>query len=186
MISFHMAPTIANAVVFGNSNCWFASDSTCCPIGCMEISEIRQRNLRAWIDSDPHSMGNVEAWCAHYSQFAEKPINPSYIRQLVPEHGRGSRNIGEKAARKLEAIGSKPTGWLDVQSDAGGLLPSSNFAAQQVDAESTSSPDSIFFDDSILERFMRLTPAGKGHARARLLDGIAEAEQLYAKQANAS
>lgn len=80
----------------------------------MDIAEVRRRNLRAWIDQDPHSQGNVEAWCHHYSRFADKPISPTYIRQLVPARGGAARNIGERAARKLEAAGGKPPGWLDI------------------------------------------------------------------------
>lgn len=83
----------------------------------MDITDIRRRNLRDWIDSDPHSMGNVAAWCAHYSQFAktgERDLNPAYLRQLVPMAGDAVRPIGEKAARRLERIGGKPKGWLDI------------------------------------------------------------------------
>lgn len=89
----------------------------------MDIAEIRRRNLRAWIDNDPASNGNVEAWCAYYSQFAEKPLTPSYVRQLAPERGKAVRNIGERAARKLEAIGRHPPGWLDFDHSSGSPAP---------------------------------------------------------------
>lgn len=83
----------------------------------MEIEEIRRQNLRYWIDTDPHSTGNATAWCNYYSQFVdddEAPLTPSYIRQLVPKRGEAKRHIGEKSARRLERIGGKPVGWLDV------------------------------------------------------------------------
>lgn len=80
----------------------------------MTEAETRRRRLRHWIDTDPHSMGNVERWCSHYSQFAKKPLSPTYIRQLVPEKGSSARNIGERSARNFEAIGGKPRGWLDI------------------------------------------------------------------------
>lgn len=82
----------------------------------MKIEELRRLRLRQWIDSDPHSNGDVVRWCDYYSQFldaTEKPLNPSYIRQLAPENGKPNRNIGEKAARKFERAGGKPAGWLD-------------------------------------------------------------------------
>lgn len=116
-MSFHMLETIANASVQCNSACWFVDSNCLLRIETMEIEEIRRRNLRAWIDADPHAEGNTAAWCDHYSQFVddgEGPLNPSYIRQLVPKRGTTNRNLGEKAARRLERIGGKPPGWLDV------------------------------------------------------------------------
>ena len=112
-------------------------DSTCCCgsqqrplvqhsllpdyVQTMDISDIRRTRLRQWIDTDPVSKGDVEAWCAYYSGFVgkdESPLSPTYIRQLVPKSGRGARNIGERTARRLERIGSKPAGWLDfLQND---------------------------------------------------------------------
>lgn len=87
----------------------------------MEIEDIRRLRLRQWIDADPVSRGNVEKWCAYYTQRidpGEAPLNPSYIRQLAPEQGKANRNIGERSARRLERIGGKPRGWLDVLSDS--------------------------------------------------------------------
>lgn len=89
-------------------------------VDSMDISDIRRTRLRQWIDTDPVSNGDVEAWCAYYSGFVsndESPISPTYIRQLVPKSGKGSRNIGERTARRLERIGSKPVGWLDLLQD---------------------------------------------------------------------
>ena len=80
-------------------------DSTCCCISqqhqlvqqmlsdgysdSMEIDGIRRLRLRAWIDHDPHSNGDVEAWCGHYSQFIpddERPLNPTIAlgKPLIP------------------------------------------------------------------------------------------------------
>lgn len=90
-------------------------------VAAMEIDEIRRRRLREWIDTDPVSMGDVEAWCGYYSQFVQKdesPLSPTYIRQLVPKRGNPNRNIGEKVARRLERIGQKPSGWLDASPEA--------------------------------------------------------------------
>lgn len=78
-----------------------------------DIHEIRRRRLREWIDTDPVSLGVVEAWCAYYSQFAEKPINPVHIRQIAPKRGKPTSNLGEARARSLEIAGGKLTGWLD-------------------------------------------------------------------------
>lgn len=94
-------------------------------VASMEIDEIRRRRLREWIDTDPVSMGDVEAWCGYYSQFVQKdesPLSPTYIRQLVPKRGTPNRNIGEKVARRLERIGNKPAGWLDTSPSEGASL----------------------------------------------------------------
>lgn len=82
----------------------------------MDIADIRRARLRQWINEDPASLGNVEAWCHHYSQFVkepDRPITATYIRQLVPKNGQPGRQIGERAARRLEKIGNKPAGWMD-------------------------------------------------------------------------
>lgn len=96
-----------------NSMRLFHAHTHSCEMNPMETADIRRKNLRRWIDTDPVSRGNVEAWCSHYSRFSDKPITPSYIRQLVPERGKPSRNIGERVARKLEIAGGKPVGFLD-------------------------------------------------------------------------
>lgn len=114
---FPHARTIAFAVVARNSARLFADSRCVCTMAHMEIEEIRRQNLRHWIDTDPHSMGNATAWCNHYSQFieaGEATLTPTYIRQLVPKTGSPKRHIGEKSARRLERIGGKPVGWLDV------------------------------------------------------------------------
>ena len=121
---FPHGQTIALAVFVFNSTrlfsiCYSSGDNS-----TMDIAEIRRRNLRAWIDNDPASKGNVEAWCAYYSQFAEKPLTPSYVRQLVLERGKAVRNIGERVARKLEAIGRHPPGWLDFDHSSSAAAPS--------------------------------------------------------------
>lgn len=86
----------------------------------MEESEIRRTRLRQWIDDDPVSRGNIEAWCRHYSQFIQddQQLTPTFIRQLAPRNGKPARNIGEKVARRLEKIGGKPAGWLDRAENA--------------------------------------------------------------------
>lgn len=95
----------------------------------MKLEEVRRLRLRHWIDTDPVSMGDVEAWCSHYSEFVgegENTLSPTYIRQLVPKRGHAARNIGERTARRLERIGSKPKGWLDDEEAAsadGGAAP---------------------------------------------------------------
>ena len=68
-MSFHTAKTIANAVVYGNSGSLFSKRYFSGQIPTMHISEIRRRKLREWIDSDPASLGNVEAWCSHSAGF---------------------------------------------------------------------------------------------------------------------
>lgn len=83
-----------------------------------ETTEIRRRNLRLWIDTDPRSRGNVSEWCNHYSQFidpeqGDTPLTPNYVRQLAPQEGPAPRNIGERVARKLERIGKLPELSLD-------------------------------------------------------------------------
>ncbi|THF65154.1 hypothetical protein [Pseudothauera rhizosphaerae] len=88
----------------------------------MEIAQIRRLRLRQWIDEDPCSKGNVTSWCNHYSQFSfrdadDSPISPTYIRQIVPKRSAPTRNLGEKAARRLERIGGKEAGWLDRLDD---------------------------------------------------------------------
>lgn len=88
----------------------------------MNIEDVRRLKLRQWIDTDPASMGDVEAWCSYYSKFAaagENTLSPTYIRQLVPKRGRAGRNIGERTARRLERIGRKPKGWLDEEPSTG-------------------------------------------------------------------
>jgi len=78
-----------------------------------DIHEIRRRRLREWIDTDDNSKGVVEAWCAHYSQFTDRPINAVHIRQIVPKRGTPTSNLGETLARSLEDAGKKYRGWLD-------------------------------------------------------------------------
>lgn len=114
---FPHAQTIAFAVACGNSTGLFDDSRCVCTMAGMEIEEIRRQNLRYWIDTDPHSQGNVTAWCNYYSQFVdddEASLTPSYIRQLAPKNGKPQRHIGEKSARRLERIGGKPHGWMDV------------------------------------------------------------------------
>jgi len=79
----------------------------------MDLYHVRRKRLRQWIDSDPVSLGVVKAWCSYYSRFTEKPLNPVYIRQLVPKRGSPKSNIGERTARALEVAGGKLPGWLD-------------------------------------------------------------------------
>lgn len=109
------------------------------------------------------------------------------------------REIHSLSARRIEKALGLPEGWMDSQidkmSDAmrdvdhendGPVLLSSNAAAQENRAEYELSTDSILFSEAIRERFMQLTPEGKGHARAMLLTGIKEAEELYSeRRANA-
>lgn len=114
MISVHIPHTIANAVLSCNSGRLFGSSLYCASIGDMDIYEQRRARLRAWIDEDPIAQGNVEAWCDSVSKRTGTPVNPSYIRQLIPTAGRkANRNIGEKAARNLEKAAGMPDGYLD-------------------------------------------------------------------------
>lgn len=121
---------------------------------------------------------------------------------LVSRYVKGVKGIGEDMRDRIEqACGLEP-GWLDIpyalelevvrereedHAKPPVLLLSFNSAPQHADAESSVSPDGIFFDDSIRERFSRLTTEGRIHARARLLAGIDEAERMYpSQQQNAS
>lgn len=118
------------------------------------------------------------------------------VPNLISRYLSGNKGIGEVMRDKIEAGCALPRGWLDAEyeidalCDAGHandrpLLLSSNVAAHESRAE-YESEDSILFSDEIRERFMRLTPTGKGHARAMLLSGIKEAEELYSeRRANA-
>lgn len=80
------------------------------PYDIHKIHEIRRRRLREWIDTDDNSKGVVEAWCAYYSQFMDRPINPVHIRQIVPKRGTPTSNLGETLARSLEHAGEKDPG----------------------------------------------------------------------------
>ena len=92
-----------------------------------ELKLIRQANFRRWINEDAVAAGDVKAWCDHYSKFlkdADRPFNPSYIRQLVPKHGPPHASFGEKVARKIERAMGQPEGSLDRPPNAvGGESP---------------------------------------------------------------
>lgn len=74
------------------------------------------------------------------SKLAERSgVSASYINRSLKEPGeKGAKNIGEVTARKLEAGGKKPEGWLDGNQvgQATSIPPSTNFgtpAATQTD-----------------------------------------------------
>jgi len=70
----------------------------------MDINQIRRARLKDWIDAE------YGGRTARFCQENKLPdSSESYLWQLLS----GYRNIGEKAARKLETQGGKPAGWLD-------------------------------------------------------------------------
>lgn len=182
-MSFHMESTIANAVVERNSIRVFLMNSKCYAMPRMDIRETRRANLRAWIDEDPVSRGNVESWCKHYSQFAAEPFTPSYIRQLVPASGKVARNIGEKTARKLEQAGGKPKGWLDRDSDSvvyqadttKDISKKANCTTTEYLAQSSIAPSWPVSSISI-KRFLALSPQDRDFAESVLRDAIVRCE----------
>lgn len=80
-------------------------------MNAMEITDIRRFRLKEWLAKE-YGMKVAEFVRRHNLP----PSRESYISQLLSGH----RNIGEKAARKLEDEGGKPRGWLDLQPEEGG------------------------------------------------------------------
>jgi len=67
----------------------------------MDIREVRRERLRSFIKQFKST-----------ADFArEFELEPSYLSQILTEH----RNLGEKAARKLERSIGKPPKWLDIE-----------------------------------------------------------------------
>lgn len=144
------------------------------------LKTARRERLRYWIDTDKHSMGDVEAWCKHYSQFlqpGEQPLTGSYIRQVAPKAGKATRGIGEKAARKLERVGSKPKGWLDMLSSPAedkltpapeplGIVPIISWVAAGDYMEATD-PNAVGFADEWIETRVKVNR----HTFALRVDG---------------
>lgn len=160
----------------------------------MNLDEIRRKNLRTWIDTDPVSMGNVENWCSHYSQFLdddEKPLSPTYIRQLAPKRGKPNRNIGEDVARKLERIGNKGAWWMDVLHEPrepshadlpmhDRLVLSSDTRSSSVSSKSSQSELAAWpFEPVDEKRFYALSERARGFVLAQLQAAIVEAEKLF-------
>jgi hypothetical protein len=68
-------------------------------------SDTRRARLRQWIDAQFD--GKVANFVRHYSL---APSMASYLSQLLSGH----RSFGERAARKIEGLCGRPSGWLDV------------------------------------------------------------------------
>ena len=186
MMFVHIPLTIAKAVHGNNSSRLFIQGCSVRQMTPMDIAEIRRKKLRQWIDTDPVSMGNVEAWCGHYSRFSDKPLNPTYIRQLVPERGFANRNIGERTARKLECAGRKPHGYLDSLLNDGqdqrmlrdenhatdpGLSLSSNtqYASIQPESKENNKEVQVRSNSAVVLAFPTDAPVVDGYVRLDLL-----------------
>ncbi|MEJ2419250.1 MAG: hypothetical protein P8Y45_20470 [Exilibacterium sp.] len=70
------------------------------------MHEIRRQNLERFI-GEPGRRGRITDFANKYD------IDSGYISQILNK----SRNMGEKAARKLEAAIDKPAGYLDIPTD---------------------------------------------------------------------
>ena len=68
-----------------------------------DIREVRRERLEAWI---AQFHGSITEFCAHYHLDHSRR---NYIQQIVAHR----RELGEKAARRLEREGMRPPGWLD-------------------------------------------------------------------------
>lgn len=148
----------------------------------MEPEEIRRLRLREWIDTDPYSNGDVEAWCVHYSKLAkegEGTLNPTYIRQLVPKKGTPNRNIGERTARRLERIGNKPKGWLD-QEPGREQTPATAIAAAVATAEPVAAIDPLSVQLDALRRAVRAMARDFGVSPQDLVSDEPAAQQRIA------
>lgn len=71
----------------------------------MDITLIRQSNLKKLIDDFPHAPGNRAAFCRHYG------LDALQIGQYFTESKNG-RNIGERKAQSIEKLVGLPIGWL--------------------------------------------------------------------------
>lgn len=70
----------------------------------MSCAEIRRRNYAAEVDK----AGGVDRFFDKYG------TNPDYVRQLLNGKGvKGGRNIGDRAARKIEKMLNRPENWMD-------------------------------------------------------------------------
>lgn len=67
-------------------------------------AELRRHNFAAAVEK----AGGVPAFCR------STELNPDYVRQLLNgKDVKGGRNIGDRAARKIEALIGKDPNWLD-------------------------------------------------------------------------
>ena len=91
-----------------------------CYIPRMDVFEIRRKNLLKLV---------AEAGSqAAFSRLTD--IAPAYINQLLRTEG-DTRNIGERAARKIEKKAMKPSGWLDAPANAKELPASADNEGEQ-------------------------------------------------------
>lgn len=95
----------------------------------MEITDIRRNRLKEWIAQEYG--GKVAEFVRRHNL---PPSRESYISQLLS----GYRNVGEKAARKLEDEGGKPRGWLDLPLE--GVAQPKNRLEEQAEADMNVSP----------------------------------------------
>lgn len=149
-----------------------------------ELKENRRKRLRQLIESIP--AGGKQARVA-----AQIGIAPDIVSRYLG----GTKGIGEVMRARIENAFGLPRGWMDVPVELDEkrdkthetpleLLPSANVAREPEALEYASSSESIFFSDELRTRFVRLTTEGRAHARARLLIGIEEAEEMYPIRAN--
>jgi hypothetical protein len=70
----------------------------------LSAAEVRRHNFASAVEA----AGGVPAFCK------KTELNPDYVRQLLngKDH-KGGRNIGERAARKIEGLIGKERNWLD-------------------------------------------------------------------------
>lgn len=83
----------------------------------MDLPAIRRRNLRKFIKTLGHGVGNGKPidFCNKYPEMSEARLS-----QLLSETYRDGKSFGEKAARKVEKMIGKPTLWLDrLNADVG-------------------------------------------------------------------
>jgi hypothetical protein len=70
----------------------------------LSAAQIRRKNFAAIVDA----AGGPAEFGRDYD------MNPDYIRQVLRGKGNGGgRNIGDRSARKIEALLGKPANWLD-------------------------------------------------------------------------
>lgn len=94
----------------------------------MDVKQIRKKNAQTLAQE-------VGSW-AELARRAE--TDPKYLSQIVSE--KGTRQVGDKLARKLEQGCSKPHGWMDQDHSSQSLTPIINGQAKGVLAWDSENP----------------------------------------------